>query len=205
MRSAGGVRCPFVRGRPAISTLTGSGRTRGGKQSLTRLRQVDPWGAARATASMAKPPIRFCIVCGEPFTRCYEARGGRPRLRAVREWRRSLYCSKACCSIYRRRKPRGGQQSLELHLAGLEPPTPPLERREARSKMRAPPGRPATVTGARAIAHAERVAAIMAQRLEGRTLREIALAQGVSVPTVHRIVWRALDQTAPCRPQADPR
>ena len=85
------------------------------------MRQPDPWDAARTTASKAKPPVRYCIVCDAEFTRCYEARSGRPRLRALREWATALYCSKACCSSYRSRKPRAGWPTLPLHLAALEP------------------------------------------------------------------------------------
>ena len=49
------------------------------------------------------------------------------------------------------------------------------------------------------IAKTERAAAVLRMRFEGMTLSEIAAVEGVSVPTISRTIWRALDQTAPCR------
>jgi hypothetical protein len=83
------------------------------------VRTSDPWGAAQRTAADAQPPVKFCIVCDAEFSRLYTTASGRPRLRSLPEWRRSLYCSRECASRYRRNKPRAGRPTLPLHIAAL--------------------------------------------------------------------------------------
>ena len=76
---------------------------------------------AEATAAKARPPEKLCIVCGEVFRRVYADIHGKPRLRSLREWPRSIYCSRSCASAYRGRKAKGWRMKLPLHLASLEP------------------------------------------------------------------------------------
>jgi hypothetical protein len=80
---------------------------------------IDRWAAAERTAAKAKPPIKRCVECGDEFTRLY--RDIRPRLRQLREWKRSLYCSRQCCAAYRGGKLNAGWRSLPPYLAELEP------------------------------------------------------------------------------------
>jgi hypothetical protein len=159
------------------------------------VKQSDPWGAAEATAS--KATVKFCITCREPFTRLYTNINGRPRLRDLKRWsaQRVLYCSRQCCATFRRNKRNAGWLTLPASLANLEP-TPTLQ-----PKMRsaARPGRPATNTGPEAIERTERAHAVMAQRLAGRTFREIALASGVSAATAHRLFWKVVSENPPSR------
>jgi DNA-directed RNA polymerase specialized sigma24 family protein len=159
------------------------------------VKEPDPWGAAEATAATAT--VKFCITCSEPFTRLYTNINGRPRLRDLKRWssQRVLYCSKQSCAIFRRNKRNAGWLSLPAHSASLEP-TPTLQ-----PKMRsaARTGRPPTVTGRLALAKAERASAVMAQRLEGGTFREIALTQGLSTATVHRLFWKVVSENPPSR------
>jgi hypothetical protein len=72
---------------------------------------------------MTRPATRYCIVCDAEYTRCYKNRNGKPRLRDLKRWSSSrvLYCSKTCCSIYRRNKPNAGWASCPAHLQALEP------------------------------------------------------------------------------------
>lgn len=76
------------------------------------------WATARATDAKAKP--RVCIECKAKFTRLYRDINGRPRLRELRLWPRSLYCSRSCASAYRKRKRT--HPELPPHLRMLEPP-----------------------------------------------------------------------------------
>jgi hypothetical protein len=91
------------------------------------VRPSDPWGAAERTASMAKPPIRYCIVCDAEYTRAYRDIHGKPRLRSPKDWRKSLYCSRSCASLYRRNKRNAGwlrslrSEALPASLEALEP------------------------------------------------------------------------------------
>jgi hypothetical protein len=91
------------------------------------VRSSDPWDAAQRTASMAKPPVRWCITCEAEFSRLYTNRHGKPRLRSPKDWRKSLYCSRSCASLYRRNKRNAGwlrslrNEALSATLQALEP------------------------------------------------------------------------------------
>jgi hypothetical protein len=150
--------------------------------------KADPWTAAEATAS--KAPVKFCITCTEPFGRLYRDRNGKPRLRDLKRWSssRALYCSRACCAVYRRNKRNAGWLTLPAHLASLEP-TPTLQ-----PKMRsaARTGRPPTVTGKQSIERVEGIKRIMEARFAGASFREIAGLEAVSTATVHRLYWKTI-------------
>ena len=43
------------------------------------MKPADQWTTAEATAAKAKPPVKFCLECDQPFTRLYRDVNGRPR------------------------------------------------------------------------------------------------------------------------------
>jgi hypothetical protein len=91
------------------------------------VRPIDPWDAAQRTASKARPPVKWCITCEVEFTRLYRDIHDRPRLRSPQDWRKSLYCSRSCASLYRRAKRNAGwlrslrNEALPATLEALEP------------------------------------------------------------------------------------
>ena len=63
------------------------------------MKPADPWTAAQRTAAKAKPPVKLCIVCDEPYTRAYRNIHGAPRLRSPRRvMNRSKAGSRPVCS-----------------------------------------------------------------------------------------------------------
>jgi hypothetical protein len=148
------------------------------------VKPVDEQGDNLPWPEMVEPLMRVCVQCGAEYSR----RRANGRLREPRRWRRSLYCSRLCAAQH-----RGRWKALPL--AGLEPP-PPLPKPKLRAAM---PGRPSRKTGRRAIERVERISRILQAKSAGHTFREIGLAEGVSMQAIHKLYWRALDQTAPCR------
>ena len=104
-----------------------SSRGRRWKTELeARVIPIDPWDAAQRTAAKTQPPVKWCIMCEGEFTRLYRDLHGKPRLRSPKDWRKSLYCSRACASLYRRSKRNAGRlrslrsETLSATLQALE-------------------------------------------------------------------------------------
>lgn len=151
-------------------------------------RHVDQgYNSAWAGLVEVEPPLtRICIECRCEFGR----RMSNGKLRSPQRWRRSLYCSRACCAQHRLR--RKASPKLTGYLAGLDPPpSPPKPRRSCSAAL----GRPSRKTELRAILAADRIKRIMEARFDGASFREIGLAEGVSMQRIHKLFWKTMRST----------
>ena len=147
------------------------------------MKPADQWTTAEATAAKAKPPVKFCLECDQPFTRLYRDVNGKPRLRELRRWSwGASYSSKACCAAYREAARAGSRICRSIYKLLSRPPGSPRLGRKPRK------------TGPEAIARAERTAAIMRLLFAGYTQRQIGLMMtpAVSQQAICKTVWKAM-------------